>query len=82
MTPPELFYFSRHRGWYLATPWVSPEEVEELRGRGAGYLVVSQHLVDDAEAFRRERPDLIEELREQYSLVVDAPDLLIYDLQP
>ena len=80
MTPPDLFYFSRHRGWYLAFPWVTVAEIRALRQKGAAYLVISRDLADDVRTFRRERPDLVEAFGRDYAKVVDRPDLLIYDL--
>jgi hypothetical protein len=41
VTPPDPFYFSDHRGWYLATPWVTETEIADLRQRGARYFIVA-----------------------------------------
>jgi 4-amino-4-deoxy-L-arabinose transferase-like glycosyltransferase len=80
MTPPDVFYFSGHRGWYLAIPWVTPEEIEALRRAGARYFVVSSYMGDEVDEFRRERPEIVGLLRAKYEQVIDRPDLLAFDL--
>jgi hypothetical protein len=80
-TPPELFYFSGHRGWYLAIPWVTQAEIDALRERGAGFLVIGRHLGDDVRTLRSERPDLVDAWSRRYELVADTPDLLIFDVR-
>jgi 4-amino-4-deoxy-L-arabinose transferase-like glycosyltransferase len=80
MTPPDVFYFSGHRGWYLAIPWVTTEEIVALRDAGARYLVVSSYMADETGEFRREKPEVLAMLRTRYTQVLDRPDLLAFDL--
>jgi 4-amino-4-deoxy-L-arabinose transferase-like glycosyltransferase len=51
VTPPVPFYFSRHKGWYLATEWVTENEIRTLAYRGAEYFIVEDHT-----AFARAHP--------------------------
>jgi 4-amino-4-deoxy-L-arabinose transferase-like glycosyltransferase len=80
MTPPDVFYFSGHRGWYLAIPWVTTGEIEAMRRAGARYLVVSSYMGDEVDEFRHAKPDIVAMLRERYVQVLDRPDLLAFDL--
>jgi len=37
--PPTIFYFSQRKGWYEFSPYVTPDYLEEMKGKGARYLV-------------------------------------------
>jgi 4-amino-4-deoxy-L-arabinose transferase-like glycosyltransferase len=80
MTPPDVFYFSGHRGWYLAIPWVTAQEIQTMQRAGAKYLVVSSYMGDEVEEFRRGKPEIFALLRTQYAQVLDRPDLVAFDL--
>jgi 4-amino-4-deoxy-L-arabinose transferase-like glycosyltransferase len=75
VTPPVPFYFSDRRGWYLATDWATPDEVEGLRARGARYFVVA-----DVGVLRRERPAVVEHLDGHYARVPADVGFAVWDL--
>jgi 4-amino-4-deoxy-L-arabinose transferase-like glycosyltransferase len=80
MTPPDVFYFSGHRGWYLAIPWVTADEIAKLRAAGGRYLVVSSYVDDEVDEFRRDKPDVFAMLQTHYTQVLNRPDLVAFDL--
>jgi 4-amino-4-deoxy-L-arabinose transferase-like glycosyltransferase len=81
-TPPEFFYFSGHRGWYLAIPWLTIDEIEALRRRGAEYVVVPAVYDRDPERLRTTAPDVYRYLSTNYSVLANTSGILIVDLGP
>jgi hypothetical protein len=77
MTPPDVFYFSDHRGWYLSTAWVTVARVEELHARGASALVISGQSVED---FKARRQDMVAYLSSRYTRIMDSEDGLAFAL--
>jgi len=77
-TPPQMFYFSKRRGWYLALAWVTPITIENLRTQGADYLVVSNDDVGDL----RSNEMLYRQLISQYPPIVNRSDLVVFQLAP
>ena len=75
-TPPQMFYFSERRGWYLALAWLSPSVLDSLKMKGADYLVV---FGGDVNALR-ERGELYQQLVVKFRPVMDRPDLLVLGL--
>ncbi len=71
MTPPDVFYFSDRRGWYLSAAWLSVERIEELHARGASVLVVSGQSVSD---FKTQRADMLQYLSSHYQVIMDDQD--------
>jgi 4-amino-4-deoxy-L-arabinose transferase-like glycosyltransferase len=54
VTPPDPFYFTGRRGWFLAFEWVSTNEIDRLVDAGARYFVTPSR-----DALRRQRPDIL-----------------------
>lgn len=77
MTPPEVFYFGGRRGWYRSMAWLTPESIEDLRGQGAQYLVVSANYVG---WFRDRYAELYRSCRGRYRTLMDDDAGIIYDL--
>lgn len=78
MTPPDVFYFSDRRGWYLATAWLKTERIEQLRNQGAGYFVVSGQ---SAAQFTAAHSDIKDYLSRHYRTIMDNGDGIVYDLR-
>jgi hypothetical protein len=76
MTPPDVFYFSDRRGWYLSMAWLSKKRIEQLRLEGARYFVVSGQAVSD---FREKQPQIFEQLSREYKKVMDGDDGIVFD---
>lgn len=79
-TPPDIFYFSRMRGWFLALDWITRADVEALASRGARYLVVSEYWGGERVFLERERPEIWSYLTTHYPRVVDEAGVLAFDL--
>jgi 4-amino-4-deoxy-L-arabinose transferase-like glycosyltransferase len=77
MTPPEMFYFSDHKGWYLAFAWLNQDVIERLKVKGARYFVVSGFYVSD---FRRDKQPMYDSLTTRYQTLMDNDDGLVLDL--
>jgi 4-amino-4-deoxy-L-arabinose transferase-like glycosyltransferase len=77
MTPPEMFYFSDHRGWYLAFAWLNQDVIERLKLKGARYFVVSGFYISD---FRRDKQPMYDSLTTRYRTLMDNDDGLVLDL--
>jgi 4-amino-4-deoxy-L-arabinose transferase-like glycosyltransferase len=77
MTPPDVFFFSDRRGWYLSMAWLSVQRIEQLRKEGAQYFVVSGESVFD---FKERRPHLVDYLAGRYKILLDTSDGIVYDL--
>jgi hypothetical protein len=77
MTPPDIFYFSDRRGWYLSMAWLNVERIEELHGKGAKVLVVSGHCATD---FRTGRADMYRYLSGRYESLMDGDDGIAFAL--
>lgn len=75
-TPPQMFYFSGRRGWYLALAWVTPGAIDSLKREGADYFVV---FGGDVTAFRADTL-MVGQLSSMYRVVVDRTDLLVFQL--
>jgi hypothetical protein len=65
----------RH-GWYLALAWVTPETINNLRVKGAGYLVLYDADIDSL----RSNSALYSHLTSMYSSIIDPSDLLVFRL--
>lgn len=77
MVPPDVFYFADRRGWYVSLAWLTDDEIERLRGLGAGYVVVSGQSVPDFEARKR---DLFGLLSRKYRTILQSDDGIVIDL--
>ena len=77
MTPPEVFFFGNRRGWYLTLSYATPERIEELRTKGAGYFVVSAHSLTQ---YAGEHTALDAYLSEHFRKI-NEQDGIIYDLR-
>jgi 4-amino-4-deoxy-L-arabinose transferase-like glycosyltransferase len=75
-TPPQVFFFSERRGWYLALAWLTPQRLDQLRSEGAGYVVVAD---DDVEILRNQ-PSRLDALTRQYPPVIQQERLLVLSL--
>lgn len=75
VTPPDPFYFSDHRGWYLATPWVTGAEIANLKQRGARYFIVA-----DIGRLGSAHPDVIAALDRAHPRVETHSSLVAWDL--
>ena len=78
MTPPEVFYFSDRRGWYLAISWVEENLIQRLREEGAQYFVVSGTYVG---GFKETKATVYDYLRTRYHVVVDNDHAFVVDLR-
>jgi hypothetical protein len=76
MTPPDVFFFGDRRGWYLSLAWVSSEKIEELRRKGAKYLVVS---LQSVAKFKAEHEGLYGYLNRRFRTVAEQ-DGIVYAL--
>jgi hypothetical protein len=77
MSPPDVFYFGDHRGWYISLAWLSDAGIEHLRTLGAQYLIVSGQSVSE---FHERRKDLFEQLSRSYAKVLDSDQGIMFDL--
>lgn len=77
MTPPNVFYFSDRRGWYVAMSWLSQDLIEDRRSEGARYLVVTGNTVSSFDASCSTVKDY---LSTHYLLILDNEDGIVYDL--
>ncbi len=75
-TPPQMFYFSERRGWYLALAWLTPGVIDSLQKEGADYLVV---FGGDIEALRSDTA-LYKQLTSTYPATLDHTDLLVLQM--
>jgi 4-amino-4-deoxy-L-arabinose transferase-like glycosyltransferase len=80
LTPPDVFYFSGHRGWFVAVEWLTIPEIEALRAKGASYLVVSDYFETSIETLRRDKADVHAHLVANYPRVLDSGGVLVFDL--
>jgi hypothetical protein len=77
MTPPDVFYFSDRRGWYMSAAWLSPERIEALHRAGATHFVVSANAVL---SFKSKRADMLSYLEGRYQKVLDGQDGIAFAL--
>jgi 4-amino-4-deoxy-L-arabinose transferase-like glycosyltransferase len=77
MTPPNVFYFSDHRGWYESLAWVSPAMIEELRSQGGRYFVVTGNALTE---FSASYAPIESFLSEHYRAILNTSDGRVYDL--
>jgi hypothetical protein len=75
-TPPQVFFFSERRGWYLALAWLTPQRLDQLRSEGAAYVVVAE---DDVEILRNQ-PSRLDALTRKYPPVIQQERLLVLSL--
>jgi 4-amino-4-deoxy-L-arabinose transferase-like glycosyltransferase len=75
-TPPEIFYHSNRRGWYVALSWLNAELIEDLRSKGARYLIVA---AEDIEKFKSSSP-AHDYLCKTYRIVIDNDECLVFYL--
>jgi 4-amino-4-deoxy-L-arabinose transferase-like glycosyltransferase len=80
LTPPDVFYFSGHRGWFVAVEWLTISEIEALRAKGASYLVVSDYWAASIETLQRTKADVYAHLVARYPRVLDSDGVLVFDL--
>lgn len=79
-TPPDIFYFSRMRGWFLALDWITRGDVETLAAKGARYFVVSEYWGGERAFLERERPEVWAYLTSRHPRVIDEGGVLAFDL--
>lgn len=79
-TPPDIFYFSRLHGWFLALDWITPDDVRALAARGARYFVVSEYWGGERTFLERERADVWQYLTAHHPRVIDESGVLAFDL--
>jgi 4-amino-4-deoxy-L-arabinose transferase-like glycosyltransferase len=77
MTPPDVFYFSDRRGWYLSLAWLSTARIEALHAKGATDFVVSGQSVSD---FKSTRGDVLAYLSGRYQKLMDDDDGIVFAL--
>jgi 4-amino-4-deoxy-L-arabinose transferase-like glycosyltransferase len=77
MTPPDVFYFSDRRGWYLSLAWLSVERIEHLRSRGASYFVVSAQSIA---TFKSKHQAIFAYLSATYTKIMDDDAGVAFDL--
>jgi len=77
MTPPQVFYFSDRRGWYVSLAWLNESTVEKLRESGARFLAVTANA---RTAFDRSTSTVGPYLRAKYARVLDGSEGLVFDL--
>jgi hypothetical protein len=77
-TPPQMFYFSKRHGWYLALAWVTPMAIEKLRAQGADYFVVFNGDV----GLLHSNETLYRQLASQYPPIINRNDLVVFQLVP
>lgn len=80
-TPPDIFYFSGLKGWFLALDWISVADIEARRASGARYFVVSEYWGGERAFLERERSDVWRHLVSRYPRVVDESGVLAFDLR-
>jgi hypothetical protein len=78
MTPPDIFYFSDRRGWYLSLAWLDDEHLDRLRAQGAQYLVIAGQSIAD---YRRNHEQMVRYLSAKYQKLLDDPDALVFALR-
>jgi 4-amino-4-deoxy-L-arabinose transferase-like glycosyltransferase len=79
MTPPMVFYFSDRKGWYQSMAWLTQDRLEELRGHGARYLVITSNA---AASFKSTFAAMRSYVSSRFAAVLDNQDGIVYDLQP
>jgi 4-amino-4-deoxy-L-arabinose transferase-like glycosyltransferase len=77
MTPPNIFYFSGHRGWYVPFSRLTQDVIESLRAKGARYFVVSAFY---SPIFKQENRLTYDSLTTRYRTIMDNDDGLVLDL--
>ena len=78
MTPPDIFFFSDRRGWYLSMAWVTEDKIEHLRREGAAYFVVCGQSTLE---FKTNHIHLADYLGSRYKVILDGSDGIVYDLK-
>lgn len=77
-TPPEVFYFGDRKGWYMALTWVTESLLEDLRKKGASYVVVGGS--QDVMAFTS-NDRLFQYVTSAYPLIFMDTTCIIYDIR-
>lgn len=79
-TPPDIFYFSRRHGWFLALDWITTDDVRTLTARGARYFVVSEYWGGERTFLEHQRPAVWRYLTAEHPRVLDEAGVLAFDL--
>ena len=77
MTPPNVFYFSGRRGWYLSLAWISPERIEGIKNQGARYFVVTGNALKE---FDGSYAGLARYFSSTYKEILRSNDGRVFDL--
>jgi 4-amino-4-deoxy-L-arabinose transferase-like glycosyltransferase len=78
MTPPNVFYFSDRKGWYVALSWLNGDLIEKRRQAGAQFLVIT---ANTTELFSTEYAAARGYLSSHYPIVFDDEAGIMYDLR-
>ena len=79
MTPPNVFYFSDRRGWYVALSWLKGDLIEQRRRAGAQFLVITANTVS---LFNGEYAGARDYLTSRYPIIFNHEAGVMYDLRP
>jgi hypothetical protein len=77
MTPPDVFYFSDRRGWYVALSWLRPELIEKLKDQGGRYFVITGNALAEFTASYRHIEGY---LSGRYTRILESTEGYVYDL--
>lgn len=75
-TPPEVFYYSGHKGWYRSLRWLTPGYIDTCREEGASYLVFPT----SSDTAIRNSP-IFGFVQNHYRVLRSEPNCIIFDLQ-
>jgi 4-amino-4-deoxy-L-arabinose transferase-like glycosyltransferase len=78
MTPPNVFYFSDRKGWYVALSWLNGDLIEQRRRAGAQFLVITANTVL---LFEKEYAGAESYLTSRYPVVYNNEAGTMYDLR-
>ena len=78
MTPPNVFYFSDRRGWYVALSWLNADLVERRRRSGAQFLVITANTIS---LLNGEYASARDSLTSRYPIVFNNEAGVMYDLR-
>jgi hypothetical protein len=78
MTPPNVFYFSDRRGWYVALSWLNADLVERRRRSGAQFLVITANTIS---LLNGEYASARDSLTSRYPVVFNNEAGVMYDLR-
>lgn len=80
-TPPDIFYFSGLKGWFLALDWLGVADIEAARADGARYFVVSEYWGGERVFLERDRPDVWRHLVSRYPRILDEAGVVAFELR-